>query len=116
MNKCISIEAIGRTDLSEQTKYRLDEISKIENYFNEEINQRKSSGKKLSKYVAVFDYIDKILFAWSATTRGVSICSFMSVVGGPVGITSANFTLSFSLTTGIVRKLLSTTRKKEKAW
>ena len=41
MNKCISIEAIGRTDLSEQTKYRLDEISKIENYFNEEINQRK---------------------------------------------------------------------------
>ena len=42
MNKSNSIEAINRTDLSEQTKFRLDAISKIENYFHEEINQRKS--------------------------------------------------------------------------
>ena len=55
MNKCNSIEAIDKTDLSEQTKFRLDEISKIENYFIEEINQRKSCSKKLSKYVAAFD-------------------------------------------------------------
>ena len=88
MNKCNSIEAIDRTDLSEQTKFRLDEISKIENYFIEEINQRKSCSKKLSKYVAAFDYIDKILIVLSATTGGVSICLFTSVVGAPVGITS----------------------------
>ena len=60
MNEYNSIEAIDKTILSEQTKFRLDEISKIENYFIEEINQRKSCSKKLSKYVAVFDYIDKI--------------------------------------------------------
>ena len=42
MNKCNSIEAIDKTDLSEQTKFRLDEISKIENYFIKKINQRKS--------------------------------------------------------------------------
>ena len=36
-----AIEAIDRIDLSEQTKFRLDEISKIKNYFHEEINQRK---------------------------------------------------------------------------
>ena len=40
MNECNSIEAIDRTDLSEWTKLRLDEISKIENYFYEEINQK----------------------------------------------------------------------------
>ena len=40
MNKN-SIEAIGKTDLSEQTKFRVEKISKIENYFIEEINQRK---------------------------------------------------------------------------
>ena len=40
MNKSNSIEAIDRTDLSEQIKFRLGEISKIENYFYEEINQR----------------------------------------------------------------------------
>ena len=48
MNKCNSIEAIDKTDLSEQRKFRLGEISKIENYFIEEINQRKSCSKKLN--------------------------------------------------------------------
>ena len=114
MNKSNSIEAIDKTDLSEQTKFRLDEISKIENYFIEEINQRKSCSKKLSKYVAAFDYIDKILIVLSATTGGVSICSFTSIVGAPVGIASASFTLFFSLTTGITKKLLNITRKKKK--
>ena len=46
MNKSYSIEAIDKTNLSEQTKFRLDEISKIENYFIKEINQRKSCSKK----------------------------------------------------------------------
>ena len=58
MNECNSIEAVDKTKLTEQLKFRLDEISKIENYFMEEINQRKSCSKKLSKYVAIFDYID----------------------------------------------------------
>ena len=101
--------------MTEQTKFWLDEISKIENWFHEEINQRKSCSKKLSKYVAIFDYIDKILIVLSATTGGVSICLFTSVVGAPVGIASAVFTLIFSLTTGIVKKLLSTTRKKRQS-
>ena len=61
MNKSNYIAGIDKTDLSEQTKFWSDEISKIENYFIEEINQRKSCSKKLSKYVAAFDYIDKIL-------------------------------------------------------
>ena len=113
MSKSNSIEDIDGTDLSEQTKFRLDEISKIENYFCEEINQRKSCSKKLSKYVAAFDYRDKILIVLSAKTEGVSICSFTSVVGAPVGIASRRFTLIFSLTTGITKKLLSTTRKKK---
>ena len=113
MNKSNSIGAIDKTDLSEQTKFRLDEISKIENYFIEEINQRKSCSKKLSKYVTAFDYIDKVLIALSATSGGVSIISFTSVVGAPVGIASASFTLIFSLTAGKTKKLLSITRKKK---
>ena len=114
MNESNSIEAIDRTNLTEKTKFWLDEISKIENYFYQEINQRKSCNKKLSKYVAVFDYIDKILIVLSATTGGVSIISFTSIIGAPVGIASASFTLIFSLTTGIVKKLLNITRNKKK--
>ena len=52
---------INKINLSEQTKFRLDEISKVENYFIEEINQRTSCSKKLNKYVTFFDYIDKVL-------------------------------------------------------
>ena len=58
MNESNSIEAIDKINLTNQTKFRLDEISKIENYFIEEINQRKSCSKILSKYLVAFDYID----------------------------------------------------------
>ena len=105
---------INKINLSEQTKFRLSEIIRIENYFHQEINQRKSCSKKLSKYVTAFDYIDKILIVLSATSSGVSIISFTSIIGAPVGIASASFTLIFSLTTGIIKKLLSITRNKKK--
>ena len=55
-----------------------------------------------------------VLIALSATSSGVSIISFTSIVGAPVGIASASFTLIFSLTTGIVKKLLNITRKKKR--
>ena len=68
MNKCNSIETIGKTNLTNQTKFRLDEISKIENYFIKEINQRKSCSKKLSEYASGFGYIDQALINLSATS------------------------------------------------
>ena len=86
---------INKINLSEQTKFWLSEIIGIENYFHQEINQRKSCSKKLSKYVTTFDYIDKILIVLSATSGGVSIISFTSIVGAPVGIASASLTLFF---------------------
>ena len=46
--KCNSLETIDKTVLSEQTKFRLSEIIGIENYFHQEINQRKSCSKKLN--------------------------------------------------------------------
>ena len=100
--------------MTDETKIRLNKITEIENYFHQEINQRKLCSKKLSKYVTAFDYIDKVLIALSATRGGVSIISFTSVVGAPVAIASASFTLIFSVTTGIIKKLLSITRNKKK--
>ena len=114
MNKNNSLETIDKTVLSEQTKFRLSEIIGIENYFYQEINQRKSCSKKLNKYLTTFDYIDKILIVLRATSSGVSIISFTSIIRAPVGIASASLTLIFSLTTGIVKKLLNITRNKKK--
>ena len=42
MNESNSIEAIDKTNLTVQTKFRLSEIIGIENYFYQKINQRKS--------------------------------------------------------------------------
>ena len=105
---------IDKTKLSDQTKYRLYEIKKIENYFINEINERESYSKKLNKYVTIFDYIDKILIILSLTSSEISIISFASAIGALAGVVSASLTLIFSITTGIVKKLLDIIRKKKK--
>ena len=56
----------------------------------------------------------KVLIALSAASGGVSIISFKSIIGAPLGIVSASFPVIFSLTTGMVKKLLNITRKKKK--
>ena len=114
MNECNSIDAIDKTILSEQTQFRLSEIIGIENYFYQEINQRKLNSKKLNKYVTAFDYIEKVLIVLSATSGRVSIISFTSVFRTPIEIARASFTLIFSLKIEIVKKLLNITRKKKK--
>ena len=55
-------------NLTDQKKFRLNEIRKIENYFNQEISKKKSFSKKLSKYVTAFDDKEKILIVLSATS------------------------------------------------
>ena len=113
MDKCNSLE-IDKTNLTEQTKIRLNKIIEIGNYFHQEINQRKICSKKLSTYVAAFDFIDKILIVLGATSGGVSIISFTSVVEAPVAIASASITLIFFLLLGIIKQLLSITSSKNK--
>ena len=104
---------IDQTKLTDQTRFRLYEIKK--NCFVNDINQQKVYSKKMSRYVTIFDYIDKILIVLSATASGVSIISFPSTtIGKSVGIVSASFTLIFSLANGIVKKLLSITSNKKK--
>ena len=50
----------------------------------------------------------------SVTTSSISIALFATVIGAPVGMTSTSFSLAFSISTGIIKKLLKTTRNKKK--
>ena len=59
--------------------------------------------KRLSKYIASFDYFDKSLIVLSATIGRISIASFATVIGTPVGIASASLSLTFSLSTRLVK-------------
>ena len=104
---------IDQSTLTDQTKFKLYEIKKINNCFVNDINQQKAYSKKLSRYVTIFDYIDKILIVLSATTSDVSIISFTSTTIGE-SVVSGSFTLIFSLTTGIIKKLLDMTINKKK--
>ena len=70
--------------------------------------------KRLSKYIASFDYIDKSLIVLPKTGGSISIASFATVIGAPIGIASVSFSLTFSSSTGIMKKLLKTTRNKKK--
>ena len=98
MNELNSIEThlnLNAIPLNNQTKFRLNEINKIKDYFNSEIQERKTVSKKLSKYIAASDYIDKTLIVLCATSGGISIISFTSVIGIPAGLASASLLLYF---------------------
>ena len=100
--------------LTDVNKYRLDEINKMRDYFNNEINERKDIIKKLNKYLVGFDYLDKIFIALSASFSTLNIASYASVVGIPVSITGDSLTLIFTVSTGINKSLLKVTKKRKK--
>ena len=105
---------IINSNLSNQIKFRLKQINKIKDYFNSKIQERTIMIKKLRKYIAAFDYIDKTFIVLSTTRREVSTSSFASVIGPPAGIASASFTLVFSSRTGAIKKVLKIARNKKK--
>ena len=100
--------------MHDQQQFRLNRINEIKNYFVAEIIERELMRKRLTKYIVSFDYFDKSLIVLSVTTGNVSIVSFATVIGAPVGIVNASFSLPFSISTGIIKTLLKTTRNKKK--
>ena len=94
------------SNLNDETLFSLKKNNKIEEYCTTEIKEREAMNKRLVKYIATFDYIGKTLIVLSATKGVISIISFSSIIVTPVGIPSASFSLAFSLTTRIIKKLL----------
>ena len=109
-----NLEVSEISELKDLTKYRLDKINKIKDYFNAEIKEKKDIVKKISKYIVAFDYADKLFITLSASFRTLSITSYATVVGIPVGIAGASLTLIFTVTTSVVKTLLNIIRKRKK--
>ena len=112
--QCNSIDYDKASTLNNQ-RFRLNKINEIKDYFIAEIKKRELMSKRLSKYIACSDYFDKFLIVLSATSGSVAIASFATVIGTPVGIASASLSLTFSLSTGLSKKLLKTTRDQTKS-
>ena len=101
-------------NISNDQQFRLSKINEIKYYFIAKIKERELMSKNLSKRIASFEYFDKSLIVLSVATGSIFIASFATVTGAPVGIMSASCSLAFSVTTGFVKKLLKTTRNKNK--
>ena len=56
----------------------------------------------------------KSLIVLSVATGSISIASFSTVIGAPVAMMSASFSLVFSIITRFVKTFLKTTRNKKK--
>ena len=115
MAECNSAEcnSLETSNLNNQ-QFRLNKINETKDYFIAKIKEREFMSKRLSKYIASFDYFDKSLIVLSATSGIISIASFATIIGAPVGIASASLSLTFSLSIGLVNKILKTTRYKKK--
>ena len=92
-------------------QFRLNKINEIKDYLL--LKERELMSKRLSTYIASFVYFDKFSVVLSATTGSISIASLATVIGTPVGIASASFSLTFSLCTGLVKRLSKATRNKK---
>ena len=113
MNNIIELTDKAEPSSSERTanRYRLDEINKIRDYFDNEIKERKDIIKELNKYLVSFDYLDKIFIALSASFGTLRIASQATVIGIPADIKGASLTLIFTIGTGINKSLLKVTKK-----
>ena len=100
---------LNAVPLHDQQQFRLNKINEIKDYLVAEIKERELISKRLSKYFASFDYFDKSLIALSVTTGSISTASFAT----EAPMTSASFSLAFSISTGIVKRLLKTTSDKK---
>ena len=100
--------------LSNDQQFSINKINEVKDCFIAGFKERELMSKRLSKYIASCHYFDKSLVVLSVATGSISIASFATVIGAPVGMMSAGCSLAFSVTTGIVKKLLKTTRNKKK--
>ena len=103
MTECNSYETNNvypnlKPALLDNQQFRLNWINEIKDYFIAEIKEREKDS----------------LIVLSVTTGSISIASFATVTGAPVGIVSASFSLEFLISTGIIKTLLKTTSIRRK--
>ena len=124
MDKCNSIEHDFHkkpnmypnlnANISNEQQLRLNKINETKDYLLAEIRERELISKNLSKYIASFEYFSKSLIFLSVVASSFSVESFATLIGAPAGILGASCRLTFSITSGFVKKFLKTRNKKKK--
>ena len=86
MAECDSYEThniypnLNEVPLNDQQQFRLNKIKETKDYFVAEIKERELMSKRLSKYIASFDYFDKSLIGLSVATGSISVASSVALL------------------------------------
>ena len=91
--------------LNEQTNYRLMEIGKIKDYFNQEMQYQQSLTNKLGNYLTCFDYTDKIMTVFFTVLSGTNTFAHVNGRKQLLGLITFVFSLISCLSSGIIKKL-----------
>ena len=112
-NKTPNIYPNLNANISNEQQFRLSKINEIKDYLLAEIRERELISKNLSEYITSFEYFNKTLIFLSIVASSISIASFAIAIGAPEGIMGASCGLTFSITTGFIKKFLKTARNKK---
>ena len=103
-----------KRNLKDQINYRLNEKSKIKDYFNSEIQYQQSLTYKLNKYLTVFDILNKIVTVFLTVSSSANIFAHIKKKKKLLGLITSIFSLIFSLSFGIIIKLQQETKLRKK--
>ena len=100
-------------------EFRLKKIDEtrnyfLEEYFLEEIKQNDLIGKKHKKVCTFLNYIEHFLILAAEIARCISISSFASLIGIPIGITSSAIGLKMCAMAAGIKKYKSILKEKKK--
>ena len=98
-------------NISNDQQFGLNKINEIKDYFIAEIRERELMSKNLGEYIASSEYLHKSLIVLLVATGSISIASFATAIGLPVGIISTSCSLAFSSTTGFVKNVFKNNKK-----
>ena len=110
----LSSASLETIKLEDQSNYRLNEIDKIKDYFNTEIQYQQSLTTKLSKYLTILDFSDKILTVVLKVFSGTNIFAYVKGRKQLLGLITSVFSLLFPLSFGVIIKLHQETKLRKK--
>ena len=93
---------LEKINFEDQTNYRLNQISKIKDYFNKEIEYQQSLTNKLNKYLTILNILSKIITVFLTVFSSTNIFAHNKKKKKLLSLISSIFSLLFSLSFGII--------------
>lgn len=95
-------------------QFRLNRIDEINNFFIENIEEREIMGKRIKKILSILNYVYWSLLGITRASVTVSIFSFATIIGSPLGLFSETIKLKACLSSAIIRNTINHKKRQRK--